>query len=64
MHKRNAKKITVGNIDDDLAMLCRIAIGWLRLLSKTWKLSRALYTKLEDVLGPEVILTSNTSTIP
>ena len=63
MHKRNAKRIAVGNIEDDLGMLADC--DWVvEVIIENLEIKQGFYAKLEDVLSQDVILTSNTSTIP
>ncbi len=63
MHKRNAKRITAGNIDDHLD---RVAdCDWIveAIIERT-DIKRALYEKLEAVRKDGSFVSSNTSTIP
>ncbi|MBK11889.1 MAG: 3-hydroxyacyl-CoA dehydrogenase [Euryarchaeota archaeon] len=63
MHKRNAKRITPGNIEDDLHLLkdCDWVV---EVIIENLDIKRNLYSKLSDCIGPNTILSSNTSTIP
>ena len=63
MHKRNAKRITPGNIEDDLHLLkdCDWVV---EVIIENLEIKRNLYSKLSDCIGPNTILSSNTSTIP
>ena len=75
MHKRNAKRITAGNIDDHLDRVadrraCHLAA---RMADSDWiveaiiertDIKRALYEKLEAVRKDGSFVSSNTSTIP
>ena len=63
MHKRNAKRITPGNIEDDLHLLKDY--DWVvEVIIENLEIKRNLYSKLLDCIGPNTILSSNTSTIP
>ena len=63
MHKRNAKRITPGNIEDDLHLL--EDYDWVvEVIIENLEIKRNLYSKLSDYIGPSTILSSNTSTIP
>ena len=63
MHKRNAKRITPGNIEDDLHLLKDY--DWVvEVIIENLEIKRNLYSKLSDCIGPNTILSSNTSTIP
>ena len=63
MHKRNAKRITAGNIDDHLD---RVAdCDWIvEAIVERTDIKRALYEKLEAVRKDGSLVSSNTSTIP
>lgn len=62
-HKKNARLITVGNIEDHLQLLSDA--DWvIEAVIEDGEIKRALYHKLERVCGPETIISSNTSTIP
>ena len=63
MHKKNARLITTGNIEDDLALLedC----DWIiEAVVERAEIKRALYETVEKVRRPGSIVSSNTSTIP
>ena len=62
MHKRVAKKVTPGNLEDDLEKLadCDLII---EVIIERLELKHALYRKVEAVARPDAIITSNTSTI-
>ena len=62
MHKRVAKKITPGNLDDNLDMLadCDLII---EVIIERLDLKHSLYRRIEEVARPDAIITSNTSTI-
>ncbi len=63
MHKRNAKLITPGNIDDDLEMLADA--DWIvEAIIERADIKRGLYEKLEKVRAKGSVVSSNTSTIP
>ena len=63
MHKRNAKRITPGNIEDDLHLLKDY--DWVvEVIIENLEIKRNLYSKLSDYIGSNTILSSNTSTIP
>ncbi len=63
MRKANAKLITPGNIEDDLAKLadCDLII---EAIIERLDLKQSLYDKLDAVRKPGSIVSSNTSTIP
>jgi 3-hydroxyacyl-CoA dehydrogenase len=63
MSPRNAKLITAGNLEDDLALLADC--DWIvEAIIENPKIKHSLYEKLEAVRKPGSIVTSNTSTIP
>ena len=63
MHKRNAKRITPGNIEDDLHLLKDY--DWVvEEIIENLEIKRNLYSKLSYYIGSNTILSSNTSTIP
>ena len=63
MHKRNSKRITPGNIEDDLRLL--EDFDWvIEVVIENLDVKRDLYSRLCDNIGPETILSSNTSTLP
>ncbi len=63
MHKRNVKRITPGNIEDDLHLLKDY--DWVvEVIIENLEIKRNLYSKLSDYIGSNTILSSNTSTIP
>ena len=63
MHKRNSKRITPGNIEDDLHLL--EDFDWvIEVVIENLDVKRDLYSRLCDKIGPETILSSNTSTLP
>lgn len=63
MHKRNAKLITTGNLDDDLDLLADC--DWIvEVVLEDLKIKHATYEKLEKHRKKGSIISSNTSTIP
>ncbi len=63
MHKRNAKRIACGNLEDDLEMVADC--DWIvEAIIENVELKRDLYARLDEVRKPGSIVTSNTSTIP
>ena len=63
MHKRNAKLITPGNLEDDLELLADC--DWIvEVVLEDIKIKHATYEKLEKHRKKGSIITSNTSTIP
>ncbi|PIE00474.1 MAG: 3-hydroxyacyl-CoA dehydrogenase [Thiothrix nivea] len=63
MHKRNAKRITTGNLEDDLELLSDC--DWIiEAVIENLQIKQELYRKLETVRKPGSMLSSNTSTIP
>jgi len=63
MSRRAAKLVTPGNIDDDLDSLADVDWVVEAVLEDT-DVKRALYDRLEAVLKPDAVISSNTSTIP
>jgi len=63
MSKRAAKLVTPGNIEDDLESLADV--DWMvEAVLEDTGVKRALYDRLEAVLKPDAVISSNTSTIP
>jgi len=63
MHKRNARFITPGNIDDDLDQLGEC--DWIvEAVIENIDIKRSLYEKVDTVRKSGSIISSNTSTIP
>ena len=63
MHRRAARRIDVGNIDDDLARAGEA--DWIvEAVVERLDVKRDLYARLDAVRRPGAIVTSNTSTIP
>ncbi|HEX9133346.1 MAG TPA: 3-hydroxyacyl-CoA dehydrogenase/enoyl-CoA hydratase family protein [Ktedonobacteraceae bacterium] len=61
--KRVARLVTVGNIEDDLDELTNV--DWIiEAVVERLDIKRALYAKIEQVLAPGAIITSNTSGLP
>ena len=58
-----AKLVTVGNIEDDLGKLGEV--DWvIEAVVERLDIKQSLYTKLEQVIKPDTIITSNTSGLP
>ncbi|MFA7276635.1 MAG: 3-hydroxyacyl-CoA dehydrogenase NAD-binding domain-containing protein [Pseudobdellovibrionaceae bacterium] len=63
MHPKNAKLITTGNLEDDLALLADV--DWIiEVVLEDLKVKHATYEKLNSVRKKGSIISSNTSTIP
>jgi 3-hydroxyacyl-CoA dehydrogenase len=63
MHKRNAKNITAGNLEDNLNNLADV--DWIiEVIIERLDLKQDLYKKIEAVRKPGSIVSSNTSTLP
>lgn len=63
MHRRNARRITAGNIEDDLGQLS--ACDWIvEAVIENVEIKHDLYGKIAAHRKPGAILSSNTSTIP
>jgi len=61
--KRAASLVTVGNIEDDLEDLADV--DWIiEAVVERLNIKHALYTKVEQVLTPGTIISSNTSGLP
>lgn len=61
--KRGAKLVTTGNIEDDLEVLADV--DWIiEAVVERLDIKQALYGKIEMVLTPGTIITSNTSGLP
>jgi len=61
--KKNASMITIGNFDDNLAMLADV--DWIiEVVIENLKIKQELFAKVEKVIGPNCIVTTNTSGIP
>ncbi|WP_428607850.1 3-hydroxyacyl-CoA dehydrogenase NAD-binding domain-containing protein [Sedimenticola sp.] len=63
MHKRNARLITTGNIEDHLELLAEC--DWIiEAVIERLDIKQDLYSKIDAVRRPGSIVSSNTSTIP
>ncbi len=63
MHKKNARLVTPGNIDDDLEKLADV--DWIvEAVVENPAVKSDLYARLDKVRKPGSIVSSNTSTIP
>lgn len=63
MHKRNARLIETGNLEDDLGALADC--DWIcEAIIENPQIKRDLYKRLNEVRKPGSVVTSNTSTIP
>jgi 3-hydroxyacyl-CoA dehydrogenase len=63
MHKKNARLIVTGNIEDHLHLLSEV--DWvIEAVIENLGIKKTLYHKLEKVCRPETIISSNTSTLP
>jgi len=63
MHKKNARLIETGNLEDDLQSIADC--DWIcEAIIENPKIKRDLYAKLNGVRKPGSVVTSNTSTIP
>lgn len=63
MHRDNARLVTPGNLEDDLALLADC--DWIvEAVIENIDIKHGLYARLEDVRKPGSIVSSNTSTIP
>ena len=61
--KKAAKLVTVGNIEDDLGELA--GVDWIiEAVVERLDIKRPLYARVEQVLAPGTIITSNTSGLP
>ncbi|HEY1096982.1 MAG TPA: 3-hydroxyacyl-CoA dehydrogenase/enoyl-CoA hydratase family protein [Alphaproteobacteria bacterium] len=63
MHPKNAKLVTVGNIEDDLSVLKDV--DWvIEAIIERLDIKHDLYAKITKNRGADTIISSNTSTIP
>jgi 3-hydroxyacyl-CoA dehydrogenase len=63
MHSKNARLVTIGNLEDNLDLLKDC--DWIvEAVLEDPKIKRALYEKLDAVRKPGSVVSSNTSTIP
>jgi 3-hydroxyacyl-CoA dehydrogenase len=61
--KRKAELITIGNIEDDLAELANV--DWIiEAVVEQLEIKRDLYSRIETVIKPDTIISSNTSGLP
>jgi len=62
-NKKAAKLVTIGNIEDDLGELS--SVDWIiEAVVERLDIKRSLYARVEQVLAPGTIVTSNTSGLP
>src|SRR5262249_34415980 len=59
---RDAARVRIGNFDDDLAAAAR-AVLVIEVVKEDLGIKRALFERLEPLVGPETIVSSNTSGI-
>lgn len=64
MIPENAKRITPGNIEDHLDDAVRDADWVVEVVIENLEVKRELFARLETLLKPDAIVSSNTSTIP
>jgi 3-hydroxyacyl-CoA dehydrogenase len=63
MHKRNARLVTTGNIEDDMGLLADC--DWIiEAIIERLDLKQSLYKKIDAVRSAHAVVSSNTSTIP
>jgi 3-hydroxyacyl-CoA dehydrogenase len=63
MHARNARRVTIGNFDDDLALLTQC--DWIiEAVVERLDIKHSLYQRVEQVRRLDAVISSNTSTIP
>lgn len=63
MHKKNARLITTGNIEDHLHLLSEV--NWvIEAVIEDLSIKKSLYQKLEKICKPHTLISSNTSTLP
>ncbi|MCB1760453.1 MAG: 3-hydroxyacyl-CoA dehydrogenase [Gammaproteobacteria bacterium] len=63
MHRRNARLITCGNIEDDLTLLGEC--DWIiEAVIERLEIKQSLYRRIDAVRKSDAIVSSNTSTIP
>jgi 3-hydroxyacyl-CoA dehydrogenase len=60
---RDADRVTVGNLEDDLAAAAQCDLV-IEVVKEDLAVKRALFQKLEPLLGPKTVVTSNTSGLP
>ncbi|MBU0800240.1 MAG: NAD(P)-binding protein, partial [Alphaproteobacteria bacterium] len=64
MHPSNAKRITVGNRDDDMEEAVKDADWIVEVIIEDLDKKRELFTQIDKFKKPGAIVSSNTSTIP
>ncbi len=63
MHKKNARLITTGNIEDHLELLADV--NWvIEAVIEDLAIKQRLYRNLEKVCSSQAVISSNTSTLP
>ena len=63
MHKGNVKLISAGNIEDDLDKLSEA--DWvIEVIVENLGIKTSLYANMSEHIGPDTIVSSNTSTLP
>ena len=63
MHRKNARLITAGNIEDDLERLAEV--DWvIEAVIENPAIKQDLYQKLDGICGSDTLISSNTSTLP
>ena len=63
MHKRNARLITAGNLDDHLHLLAQV--DWIiEAVVERLEIKHQVYARIDAVRRPGSVVSSNTSTIP
>ncbi len=63
MHKGNVKLISAGNIEDDLDKLSEV--DWvIEVIVENLDIKTSLYASMSEHIGPDTIVSSNTSTLP
>ena len=62
-HPRDLERIRVGNLTDDLAEAVKADLV-IEVVREDLQIKRALYERIEPLLGPETVLASNTSGLP
>jgi 3-hydroxyacyl-CoA dehydrogenase len=60
---RDAERVTVGNVEDDLAAVAQCDLV-IEVVKEDLAIKQALFAKLEPLLAPHTIVTSNTSGLP
>lgn len=62
-HPRDLERIRVGNLEDDLADAAKTDLV-IEVVREDLAIKRALFERIEPLLGPDTVLTSNTSGLP